>query len=206
MSGQQINSEEMLEDVLGAPMEFVRGKVVSELNEAMKDFIAMAPLVFVATVDEDGLPDVSPKGDPAGFVEVVDDTTLLIPERPGNRLTFGFRNILRNGCIGLIFMAPHQRETLRVKGHATLHHDPDVQARMQVNGKPALLHTRVDVSECFFHCGKALIRSHMWQPEEWPEKARPVAARGFGTMMQTDEASVAQTEKLLDQAYRDELY
>lgn len=206
MTGTAITDEKMLEDVLGEPMEFVRAKLVGELNEAMREFIAKAPLLFVATVDENGDPDVSPKGDPAGFVEVVGDTTLLIPERPGNRLTFGFRNILRNGRIGLIFLVPNQRETLRVKGRASLHHDPAIEARMQVSGKPALLHTRVEVTQCFFHCGKALIRSHLWQPDNWAQETRAIAARGFGSMLPTDEASVAQTEALLDQAYRDELY
>jgi PPOX class probable FMN-dependent enzyme len=206
MAGFQITDESMLENILGEPMEFVRAKVVTQLNEAMKEFIAMAPLALVATVDEDGDIDVSPKGDPAGFVEVADDSTLLIPERPGNRLTFGFRNILRNSRIGLIFLVPNQRETLRVKGRATLHHEPDIEARMQVNGKPALLFTRVEVTECFFHCGKALIRSHLWQPGEWPAPTRAIAARGFGSMLPADDASAARTEEMLDKAYRDELY
>ncbi|MDG2005165.1 MAG: pyridoxamine 5'-phosphate oxidase family protein [Novosphingobium sp.] len=206
MAGTPIDDVTALEAVLGEPMEFVRAKVVSSLNEAMQDFIRKSPLVFVSTIDENGDPDISPKGDPAGFVEIGDDTSLLIPERPGNRLTFGFRNILRNGRIGLIFLVPGQRETLRVKGRASLHNDPDIAARMLVNGKPALLHTRVEVTECFFHCGKALIRSHLWQPDQWPSETRSIAARGFASMMPLDDASVEQTEALLDQSYRDELY
>jgi len=206
MPSIEITDEAMLEELLGEPMEFVRVKVRKELDEVMKDFIRRSPLAFVATEDEGGDIDVSPKGDPAGFVEVTEDGSLLIPERPGNRLTFGFRNILRNSRIGLIFVVPHQRETLRVKGRATIHHDPAIETRMQVNGKPALLHTRVEVTECFFHCGKALIRSHLWQPDKWPEETRSIAARSFGSMMATDEADVAQTEALLDKAYREELY
>jgi uncharacterized protein len=206
MAGIPITDEAGLEQVIGEPMEFVRAKVVTQLNEAMKDFIRRAPLVFVSTVDENGDTDISPKGDPTGFVEIAEDGALLIPERPGNRLTFGFRNILRNGRIGLIFLVPHQRETLRVKGRARLHHDPHVEARMQVNGKPALLHTRVEVTQCFFHCGKALIRSHLWQPDRWGAETRSIAARGFASMMPVDDASAEQTEALLDRAYRDELY
>lgn len=206
MAGNRITDVATLEAVLGEPMEFVRAKVVTRLNQAMQDFIRKSPLVFVSTVDENGDPDISPKGDPAGFVELAGDGGLLIPERPGNRLTFGFRNILANGRIGLIFLVPGQRETLRVKGRATLHDDWQIQERMQVNGKPALLHTRVEVTECFFHCGKALIRSHLWQPENWPAETRSIAARGFGSMMPLDDVSIEQTEALLDQAYRDELY
>ena len=104
---------------------------------------------------------------------------LLIPERPGNRLTFGFRNILRNGAIGLLFVVPNQRETLRVKGIASLHADPEVLAGMAVNGKPALLYTHVEVRECFFHCGKALIRSGLWWPESWDGDRGSIAAPGF---------------------------
>jgi PPOX class probable FMN-dependent enzyme len=206
MAGTRITDEKMLESVIGEPVDFVRAKVVTQLNEAMKDFIASAPLAFISTIDEDGNPDISPKGDPAGFVEIDEDGNLLIPERPGNRLAFGFRNIMRNGRIGLMFLVPNQRETLRVKGRASLHHDPQVEARMQVNGKPALLHTRVEVTTCFFHCGKALIRSHLWQPDKWPDETHSIAARGFASMMPLDDASVEHTEVMLDRAYRDELY
>ena len=210
MAGSRITDVGMLEDVIGKPMEYAHVKVLRELDGVMKDFVRRAPLVFVATVDEDGEPDVSPKGDPAGFVEITKDGSLLIPERPGNRLTFGFRNILRNGRIGLIFLVPNQRETLRVKGRATLHHDPEVEARMRVNGKPALLHTRVEVSECFFHCGKALIRSHLWKPEQWPTEGRSIAARQWArqwaSIMPQNEVSVEETESLLDSSYKDELY
>jgi PPOX class probable FMN-dependent enzyme len=202
----RIADEAELERVLGAPLEFVRGKVLPRLNPAMVEFIGRAPLAFVATVDANGHPDVSPKGDPAGFVVVEGEGTLLIPERPGNRLTFGFRNILRNGEIGLIFLVPHQLETLRVKGRATLHTDPEVLAAMQVGGKPALLYTRVAVEECFFHCGKALVRSRLWQPDAWTGEKRSIAARGLMSAEMLDEAAVRQTETALARAYSDDLY
>ena len=162
-----VEDEAGLESLIGQPIEFVRGKVLTQLNEAMKEFIRRSPLLFVSTIDANGAPDVSPKGDPEGFVEIDASGNLLIPERPGNRLAFGFRNILRNPQIGLIFIVPNQRETLRVKGAAKLRRDPDVLAQLQVNGKPALLYAHVDVRECFFHCGKALIRSHLWEPGQW---------------------------------------
>lgn len=205
----RIRNEAALEAAIGEPLEFVRAKVQQQLNPAMRQFIARSPLIFVSTLDAEGRPDVSPKGDPAGFVRVDASGNLLIPERPGNKLAFGFRNILRGGAaggeIGLIFVVPNQRETLRVKGRATLHRDPELLADMQVGGKPALVYTRVLVTECFFHCGKALIRSHLWQPDAWDADARPIAARGLMTQA-ADEAAVLQTEERLERAYRDELY
>lgn len=202
----RIDSATKLAAIIGEPMEFVRAKVGSALNGAMRDFIAASPLVFVATLDERGDIDVSPKGDPAGFVQVDETGNLLIPERRGNRLTFGFHNILGNGRIGLIFVAPNQRETLRVKGMATLHSDPEVLAAMSVEGKPALMFTHVAVTECFFHCGKALIRSHLWQPDKWSAKTRPIAARHMAGPTAPDETGVVRTEAALEHSYREELY
>jgi PPOX class probable FMN-dependent enzyme len=202
----RITDEAGLEAVLGAPMEYVRGKVLARLNEAMVQFIRRAPLIFVGTIDANGQPDVSPKGDPDGFVQVDEAGDLLIPDRPGNNLSFGFRNILRNGMVGLIFVAPHQRETLRVKGRATLHTDPEVLAAMQVGGKPALLYTRVVVEECMFHCGKALVRSKLWQPDAWQGETRSIAARGLMSPRLQDEAAVRETEAALERAYKHTLY
>lgn len=202
----QITDEAALEAVIGEPMEFVRAKITETLSAPMCEFIKAAPLAFIATIDAQGRPDISPKGDPAGFVHVDAQGDLLIPERPGNRLTFGFRNILRNGQIGLIFVAPHQRETLRVKGVATIHNDPETLEAMQVDGKPALVYTRVRPTECHFHCGKALIRSHLWQTEKWTGEARSIAARGYAKQKLLGTDDVAQIEQALDQVYKDELY
>jgi PPOX class probable FMN-dependent enzyme len=206
MSEHAIISEAQLRAVIGEPMEFVRAKIATGLNTAMAAFVREAPLIFVSTVDEKGNLDVSPKGDPKGFVEIDDNGDLLIPERPGNKLTFGFLNILRNGRIGLIFVIPNQLETFRVKGRATLHNDPQVLERMQVAGKPALLYTRVHIEECFFHCGKALIRSHAWQPEHWREDKRSIAARQMAPGKVPDEEGVRKTEAALERSYRDNLY
>jgi PPOX class probable FMN-dependent enzyme len=208
--GYQIGDEAALEALIGAPMEFVRAKVLTRLNPAMRQFIHRSPLVLVSTVDAEGRLDVSPKGDPEGFVAIDAEGNLLIPERPGNKLSFGFRNILRAGAgggeIGLIFLVPNQRETLRVKGRATLHADPDLLRAMQVGGKPALLCTYVRVSECFFHCGKALIRSKLWQPEAWDADKRSIAARGLMGEGTLDDSAVRQTEERLERAYTDDLY
>ena len=201
-----ISSEAELRAIIGEPMEFVRAKIGTSLNTAMAAFVREAPLIFVSTIDASGNLDVSPKGDPKGFVEIDANGDLLIPERPGNRLTFGFCNILKNGRIGLIFVIPNQLETFRVKGRATLHNDPETLDRMQVSGKPALLYTRVKIEECFFHCGKALIRSHLWQPEEWHSEKRSIAARQMAPGKIPDEEGVKRTEAALEHSYTHELY
>lgn len=203
-----IKSEDELESVLGEPMEFVRAKILTRLDDLMKEFIRKSPLIFVSTIDANGHVDVSHKGDPCGFVKIDDLGNLLIPERPGNRLTFGFRNILLNGEIGLIFLVPNQRETLRVKGVATLHNEPGVLDSLQANGKPALLCTHVEVKECFMHCGKALIRSKLWQPQAWETATDSLGAKQLAPVLGGDasEASVQKTQALLEKAYTDELY
>lgn len=202
----QIADEVALRAIVGEPMDFVRGKVAVQLNQTMQAFIALSPLALISTVDAAGLIDVSPKGDPAGFVVVEDERTLLIPERLGNRLTFGFVNLLERPEIGLIFIVPGQLETLRVKGRATLHRDPDQLEAMSVKGKPALLYTRVQIEQCFFHCGKAFLRSELWKPATWPSEHRSIAARGMGAKDAPNAAAIEQTEAALEKSYRETLY
>lgn len=201
-----IGSEEQLRAIIGEPMDFVRAKIGQRLNGAMEEFIRRSPLTFVSTIDESGNPDISPKGDPAGFALIEADNSLLIPERPGNRLTFGFSNILRDARVGLIFIVPNQLETLRIKGRASLHSDPDLLERMEVSGKPAILFMRIRIEECFFHCGKALVRSHLWDPAQWEAQDRSIAARQFAPGEPPNEAGVKLTEAALERSYREELY
>lgn len=202
-----IRNERELESLIGPPMD-VKAKIRPQLDEVMKEFIRRSPLVFISTIDANGHVDVSPKGDPCGFVKVDAAGNLLIPDRPGNRLLLGFRNILRNGQIGLIFVVPNQRETLRVKGVASLHQDPSLLASLQANGKPALLCTYVEVKECFMHCGKALVRSKLWQPSQWDTFEDSLGARQLAPVFggDTSERAVEETKELLERAYRDELY
>lgn len=196
-----------LEAVIGAPHPFVRKKILPRLDGLMIEFISKSPLVFIATSDGSGSLDISPKGDPAGFVQVDEAGNLLVPERPGNQMTIGFRNILAHDGIGLIFVIPNQRETLRVKGRATLRREPEKLQQMQVNGKPALLYTHVEVQECFVHCGKAMVRSQLWKPQRWGTVDRSVGALQLASIVgaRTDaelEASATRLEGL----YRDHLY
>jgi PPOX class probable FMN-dependent enzyme len=203
-----IKNESEMESVMGLPTDIVKSKVLTKLDEVMKEFIRKSPLIFISTIDANGHVDVSPKGDPSGFVKIDAYGNLLIPDRPGNRLTFGHRNILRNGEIGLIFVVPNQRETLRVKGIATLHNDPRILVELQVKNKPALLCTSVEVKECFMHCGKAFIRSKLWQPQTWDTSKDSLGTKQFAPIFGggSDEDAVQRTQDLLDKAYKDELY
>lgn len=203
----RIESTADLEAITGEPMDFLRDKVLSSLDEAMASFIARSPLAFISTLDSEGRIDTSPKGDPGGFVHVDGQGRLLIPERPGNRLTFGFRNILANSQIGLIFVVPNERETVRVKGTASLHCDPELLEAMAVKDKPALLYTRVEVTECFFHCGKAMIRSKMWQPDSWSAVAPTNAMVGqLSNVMGGDEEFEKVLGAEIEKNYVEELY
>jgi uncharacterized protein len=205
-SSYEIKTESDLQAVVGEPIDFIKLKIRDSLDETMQDFIRRSPLVFLATLDQAGRPDVSPKGDPAGFTQIDSSGNLVIPERPGNKLTFGFRNILKNKNIGLIYVVPGVRETLRVKGVATLHRDPDVLESLSVNGKPALMYTHVQVQECFFHCGKAMIRSKLWQPDSWEGMEHSAMVRQFVQTMEGDAEMESVLEAEIEKNYDEELY
>ena len=171
MSDQhRITTEARLREVVGAEVPGLKEKNVAYLNEFAVAYLAKAPFMILATADADGNLDASPKGDAPGFVEVLDDKTLLVPDRPGNKLAYGHLNILANPRVGLIFMIPGTPETLRVNGDAELTADPELCARLAARGKPATLVLRVSVREAFFHCAKAFIRSELWQPDSWPAR------------------------------------
>lgn len=169
---QPITSVDQLRKLMGEPHDLTAKKIYSQMFPEAVEFIARSPLLFMSTSDAQGQVTVSPKGDASGFVRVVDERTLLIPERPGNKLLHGLGNILESGEIGLIFILPGTEETLRVNGRAALYADEDLCDEFAANGKPAQLIIEVTVRECFFHCAKAFKRSKTWQPESWPEKQK----------------------------------
>lgn len=168
----KITTKEELRELLGTPHPLTESKIYSEINSAAQSFIENSSLVFMATSSGAGQPTVSPKGDAAGFVRVLDDNTLLIPERPGNKLLHGLSNIVETGKIGLIFLSPGTEETLRVNGSCELFHDEELCKEFTANGKPALLMLKVTVEQCFFHCSKAFKRSKAWQPDSWLEQEK----------------------------------
>jgi PPOX class probable FMN-dependent enzyme len=145
-------------------------KVTDSLNDVARRFIELCPFIVVATKANDGLIDVSPKGDPAGFVKVLNDKTLAIPDRLGNRRADGFVNILTDPNIAVTFFVPDHGFSLRVAGKARIVRDRTLNATMTVNGKEPALALVVHVEEAFMHCAKALIRSGLWRSETWPER------------------------------------
>ena len=165
-----IESEAELRELLGEPGHAVVAKTIGALDGYCRAFIARSPYLLVASCDAEGNMDVSPKGDPPGFVRVLDDRTLAIPERPGNRRADTYRNVLQNPAVGLIFLIPGTTETLRVSGRGLLVRDRELLESMAHRGKAPKLALAVRVTEAFFHCSKSLIRSHLWQPESWPER------------------------------------
>ncbi len=164
-----IRTEAELREVIAEPNPVIEQKIFDHVDEFASAFSREAPLLLLATVGPDGGLDVSPKGDAAGFVHVEDEKTLVIPDRPGNKLAYGFSNILANPSVGLIFVVPGVVETLRVNGRAEITRDPALLERLTARNKPAILATRVHVDESFFHCGKAFVRSSLWKPSTWPE-------------------------------------
>jgi PPOX class probable FMN-dependent enzyme len=168
-----IQSVEELESVIGLPTRRAADKVRSELAEVDLAWLATASLMFMATADSNGNLDVSPKGDPAGFVKVLDATTIAIPDRPGNRRVDGFHNLLADPHIGLIFLIPGRGDTLRINGRAKLVRDGDFFDDMIVRGNRPDLAVLVEIDEVFFHCSKAFLRSKAWDPDAWRPDAAP---------------------------------
>jgi len=163
----RIETTEQLRERMGQPSEFVTGKVNDFVDDFARDYIARSPFLVMSTANAAGQQDASPKGDPPGFVSVVDQNTLLIPDRKGNKLLYGLENILENPHVSLLFLIPGTEETLRINGRAELTVDPEVLARLAARGQDALLAIRITVDECFFHCAKAFRRSALWKPETW---------------------------------------
>ena len=153
--------------LLGSPNPLTYRKIKSRLSAQMRDFIARSPLLMLATTDDEGFPSVSPKGDAPGFVEVVGDHTLLLPERKGNKLAFTFENLIARPQAGLIFLLPGTAETLRVQGTCRVLHDPALCRKLASASHDALLVVEVTVTRCYFHCAKAFLRSEAWRPERW---------------------------------------
>ena len=163
-----IDSVEELVGLLGEPNQRARDKGRDRLLEVDRAWLAAAPFCVMATADAEGRCDASPKGDPAGqLVHVLDDVTIALAERPGNRRADGYRNILANPHVGLDFLIPGRGDTLRVNGRARLVRDAPFFDEMVVRGGRPLLAVVVDVEEVFFHCSKAFLRSGLWDPATW---------------------------------------
>ena len=201
----EITSVAELTELVGQPTAGAAGKVRTSLHELDRAWLAASPFCLIATSDADGRCDVSPKGDPPGFTLVLDDTTVVLPDRPGNRRVDGFHNILANPHVGLVFLVPGRGDTLRINGHATLVRDAPYFDDLIVRGHRPKLAMVVHVEEVFYHCSKAFLRSDLWRPESWAPDAvanRPTIAR---TLERPGE-SIEELERYYGPSYTEKLY
>jgi uncharacterized protein len=200
-----IENPQQLRAIYGEPSERAVKKQLTRLDRHCRNFIALSPFLVIASSDPSGRCDASPKGDAPGFVRVVDDTTLLIPDRLGNNRTDTLGNLLARPGVGLIFFVPGINETLRVNGRARVTTDPELLEPLAVNGKAPRSGILVAAEEIYFHCGKALIRADLWNPDKhvargaWPPLGRIIAEQVGG--IDPDEA-----ERQTAESYRTRLY
>ncbi len=201
---ETVSNVEGLRDILGEPHPLVAKKITDKLDDVGRRFITASPFAMLATVDSDGFPDVSPRGDASGnFLNIVDDETLLMPERPGNKLAFSLQNIIDNGRVALIFMIPGVVETYRVHGSARIVKDAEVISQLEARGAPALMVAEIKIRRCFLHCGKAVIRSALWKTESQAGKH----AFKFGEIIarESGEDVANVVNQLVEDDYRDGL-
>ena len=201
----RIETVDQLVDLLGEPLPRVRDKARPALHALDRDWLAASPFCLVATSDEEGRCDVSPKGDPAGFVRVLDDTTIAIPERRGNKRADGYKNILANPHVGLLFLIPGRGDTLRINGRAHLVSDAPWFDDLVVKGHRPVLALVVEIDEVFGHCAKAFMRSQLWHPSTWDPLAvgsRPQIAKA----LERPEDTIEELEKYYGEQYSTGLY
>jgi PPOX class probable FMN-dependent enzyme len=174
----RITSLAELRELVGSPSERAVRKQLSALDSHCRRFIEHSPFMMLGTSSADGRCDVSPKGDAPGFVAILDERTLAIPDRPGNKRFDSLQNMLSNPHVGLLFLIPGMDETLRVNGTAELVRDPALLERLSVAGKPPVLAIRVHVQEAFLHCGRSSLRAQVWDPAHYlPRQELPSLAR-----------------------------
>jgi PPOX class probable FMN-dependent enzyme len=194
-----VDTVEQLVELLGEPTGAVTAKERSALSDIDRDWLAATPFCVLATSDADGNCDASPKGDPAGrLVHVIDDTTIAIAERPGNRRADGYRNILSNPHVGLNFFIPGRGDTLRINGRARLVSDAPFFGEMEVKGHRPVLALVVDIDTIFFHCAKAFLRSGLWKPETWNPEAGVPRRAVIAQRMERQDTPLAELDDYYD--------
>jgi PPOX class probable FMN-dependent enzyme len=166
-----IRDETELREAIGSPTPLVASKIADRLNDLTRQFIERSPFLCVATASSAGGLDVSPRGDPAGFVRILDERTLLMPDRPGNRIADTLTNLLEDDRIALLFLIPGVGDSFRVNGRATIVQDEDLLAESTVDGKAPKLGILVAIEEAYTQCSKALIRSDLWNPEHHVDRS-----------------------------------
>ena len=198
-------SEAELRDLLGEPAARSMTKERPRLHQRDREWLAASPFCLIATADAGGRCDVSPKGDPPGFTYIIDDRTIAIPDRPGNRRADGFRNVLANPYAGTIYLVPGRTETLRINGRARLLRDAPFFDEMIVRGNRPRLALVIDIETVFFHCAKAFMRSKLWRPETWHPDVLPPHATIVKDVQDTPE-TLAELQRHYGPSYEDLLY
>lgn len=201
----RIDSAEELRELLGEPMPRAVTKERVVLHPRDRDWLAASPFCVISTSAADGTCDASPKGDPPGFTLVLDDTTIAIPERPGNRRADGYLNILGNPHVGLLYLIPGRTETLRINGRARLVRDAPYFDRMVVKGHRPILAVEVEIEQIFFHCAKAFLRSEIWKPETWNPGVLPSHPKLVKEVQSTPE-TLEELEAYYGEQYLKQLY
>jgi uncharacterized protein len=202
---REVTTVAELREIVGEPEPYVANKVKDRLSPVQCDWLAHSPLAFVATTDAQGRVDVSPKGDPPGFVHVIDDKTIAIPDRTGNKRVDGYLNLLQCPQVGTVFLIPGRGDTLRINGRARILADADYFDTMIVQNKRPLLVMEVDIEEVFFHCSKAFLRSDTWKPETWNPTALPSVAQMIKAL-RTDWTDAQLEERYSEDAIRRSMY
>ncbi|HEY5679996.1 MAG TPA: MSMEG_1061 family FMN-dependent PPOX-type flavoprotein [Pseudomonadales bacterium] len=164
-----VSDEESLRQVLGPPMQLAVDKVIDHIDDVSRAIIEKSPFALLASATADAYPDVSPKGDPAGFVRVIDENYIAIPDRPGNRRGDTLTNLLDNPYLAVIFLIPGKGETLRVSGECRIVRDRALRESMAVKGRVPELAIVMHVERVFIHCPKCVVRSSLWDPQAWPD-------------------------------------
>jgi PPOX class probable FMN-dependent enzyme len=195
-----------LREIVGEPLAIVQNKEMPRLDKYCRQFIEMSPFLCLGTAAADGHIDMSPRGDPAGFVKIVDDRTILIPDRQGNQRVDSMLNITENPNVGVIFFLPGVEETLRIRGRATITRDRGLLSGMEVNGKAPKLGILVAVDAVFFQCAKALIRSKLWHPETPIERNEFPSFGQIARDQRRPQATVEEVEGQIQDSYRNRLY
>ena len=205
-----ITDEQRLRDLFPATHDLAIKKELTKLDPHARAFIERSPFLCIGTQNDAGAADVSPRGDPAGFVRILDDETLAIPDRPGNNRLDSLANILANPSVGLLFIIPGYDETLRVNGRASLSTDPELLETMRMNDRLPRLAIVVKITDLFLHCAKAFRRSHLWDPEqfqdrsEMPSLVKIILDQSTGAPSDADE--MRKLEDGLEEAYKKTLY
>jgi uncharacterized protein len=201
-----VTDAEELRELVGTPIRRVAEKVRATLHPLDRHWLAASPFCLVATAAADGTCDVSPKGDPPGFALVLDDRTIAIPDRPGNRRVDGFENVLANPHVGLIFMIPGRSDTLRINGSATLVRDAPFLDELVVSGHRPRLALVVGIEEVFYHCSKAFLRSALWDPASRPPDGSVPSRAEIAKAIEQPEASLEELEAYYGAGYTSGLY